>query len=99
LINKPASGQAAAIYGQTNGVSRWSLSMGDGTAETGVNVGSNLDFYAYSDAGAYISTPLALIRADVSNPVQILVSGLYRQVLCQAANSAGSGFRLLCVAN
>jgi hypothetical protein len=47
---------------QTAGVTRWALGMSSDT-EPGANLGANLSFSAFSDAGANIGTPFALSRA------------------------------------
>jgi hypothetical protein len=49
-------------YGNT-GSTRWALVLGDDTAETGSNTGTNFGLYRFSDAGAYISPALTIIRA------------------------------------
>jgi hypothetical protein len=99
FLNKSASGQQALINGQTAGVARWGIALGDSGAESGGNAGSNCSFYANSDTGAFLSTPLALMRADVTNPVQILAGGLYRQLTLGATDSGGAGFRMVRVPN
>jgi hypothetical protein len=98
-LNKGASGQQSALFGQLGSVNRWTLALGDTASETGGNAGSNLSFYANSDAGAFLSTPLSLIRSDLTNPVQILAGGLYRQLTLGATDSGGAGFRMVRVSN
>ena len=63
---KPASGTACqlssyTITSATSGL-RWVQSLGDSSAESGSNLGSNLLFSAYSDTGAAIGTPLSIAR-------------------------------------
>lgn len=62
-VNKTVAGTSALFTGTFNGLQRWSLSVGDSTAESGSNVGSDFDVNSYSDAGAYLSTPLNIKRS------------------------------------
>jgi hypothetical protein len=57
------SGQRAAVVGSMNGLNRWRISLGTGTAESGSNVGSDLTITSYNDAGAPTSDCLAINRA------------------------------------
>src|SRR4249920_468815 len=57
-LNKSASGQANYLQGMTNGLKRWSLRLGDTTAESGSNVGSDFVLARFTNAGAEIDTPL-----------------------------------------
>lgn len=54
LLNKKngLAASTAAIYGQTNGVSRWQVQVADGNTEVGGNAGSQFAIYRYTDAGA-----------------------------------------------
>jgi Chaperone of endosialidase len=63
-INKtaPASSQASAIQGQTNGASRWQMALGDTVAETGFNQGSHFRLQRYDDGGNLIDIPMAISR-------------------------------------
>jgi len=63
FLNKNASGYGSALVSQTNGVLRWSLNLGNGTAESGSNAGSDFGLYAFSDAGAVLSEPIAVKRS------------------------------------
>jgi hypothetical protein len=61
-----------------NGTARWKIGK-DNANETGGDAGSNFSIIAYSDAGAYINTPLSLERASgtLSLPVgKINISNL-----------------------
>jgi hypothetical protein len=61
------NGQAAssrAILGQTAGTNRWIMYLGNPTAETGSDAGSNFQLFAVSDAGAGIDTPILITRAS-----------------------------------
>jgi hypothetical protein len=63
-LNKAASGQENIVYGATNGSSRWSMSLGNATAETGSNVGSDYALNTFTDANAYLNTPLQIKRSN-----------------------------------
>lgn len=56
-----AAGTARIIYFATAGSDRWGL-YADNTAEGGANAGSNFEIARYSDAGAYIDSPLNINR-------------------------------------
>jgi hypothetical protein len=62
-LNRPTAGSGAVLYGQTGAVMRWAVSFGDNVAESGSNAGSNFNINAYDDAGAFLSTPIAINRA------------------------------------
>jgi len=51
VLNKAASGPYDYIMGQTAGLDRWQLVLGDGAPESGSNTGSNFDLFAYADDG------------------------------------------------
>jgi hypothetical protein len=61
-IDKPTV-QGLRIKGRIAGKDRWTVQLGDGTAEGGANAGSNLSFLRYTDAGALIDTPFTVNRA------------------------------------
>jgi microcystin-dependent protein len=44
-------------------VGRWAIYMGDGSAETGGNVGNDFAVGRFNDAGAYIDEPMAIRRS------------------------------------
>jgi Chaperone of endosialidase len=58
-----APGTARAIQGQTNGVGRWNLFLGDNTAEGGSNAGSDFSIRRLADAGTLIDIPMSISRA------------------------------------
>jgi prophage tail gpP-like protein/phage gp45-like len=64
-VNKPnaTSGQAQ-IQGCVNGQTRWLLDLGSNVAETGSNVGSDFYISRYSDAGAFIDSPMQITRSS-----------------------------------
>lgn len=57
-----AAGQTGAYRMQTGGLDRWTFNANN-VAEGGANAGSNLEFYAYDDAGASLGTWLTVARA------------------------------------
>ena len=63
FLNKTTVAAGNPIYGQLNGVTRWVVEVGEGTAETGANAGSNFSIYRYNDAGAYVDAPFTIYRA------------------------------------
>lgn len=63
VLNKATVPLGNLIYGNLNGVGRWAIDLGDGTAETGGNQGSNFTITNFSDAGAVLSIPLSINRA------------------------------------
>jgi hypothetical protein len=63
VLAKTASAQTNSIYGQTGGSIRWGLQLGDATAESGGNVGSEFAIHRYSDAAGYLGTPFTMSRA------------------------------------
>ncbi|HEY1878437.1 MAG TPA: hypothetical protein VGG68_00745 [Caulobacteraceae bacterium] len=60
-INGGAASNRGLWY-QSSGVARWLVDVTN-TAESGSNAGSDFAIYNYSDAGAYISTPLSITRS------------------------------------
>jgi len=65
LINliKPAGGTFAGIQSQTGAFYRWSLRLGDTTAESGASSGSDLALWAYNDDNTSNKLALAGSRA------------------------------------
>jgi hypothetical protein len=58
-----AAAQYKLIYTQSGGVARWSYGS-DNSTETGSNAGSNYMLNRYTDAGAFIDTPLSINRSS-----------------------------------
>jgi len=52
VFNKPASGTAAGLYGQTNGQNRWAVFLGDAGAESGGDSGSHFVVRRFKDDGS-----------------------------------------------
>lgn len=53
---------------ETAGVVRWAYTAGNG-AESGANAGSNFQIDAYADNGAYLYTPISIIRSTGSTNI------------------------------
>jgi hypothetical protein len=63
-LNKSAAGFPSQILGTAAGVTRWSFTLGNGSAESGSNVGSDLTIGRFNDAGNFIDTPITINRAN-----------------------------------
>jgi hypothetical protein len=63
---KSGSGTTNQIVGTTgNGTAlRWMMEIGDSSAESGGNVGSDFSINRYNDAGAFIATPFKINRSN-----------------------------------
>jgi hypothetical protein len=76
-LNKAHVADGALVYGQSAGVNRWALDLGEGTAETSANTGSNFTVYRYADNGDFIDSPFSINRASGAATFQdaLTVSG------------------------
>jgi hypothetical protein len=63
-LNKAASGQFASYRGATNGILRWDMPLGNDTAETGSNAGSDFELASYNDAGTGRAVRMRIRRSD-----------------------------------
>lgn len=63
LVLTGALGATRAILGQTAGITRWQMTLGDGTTEGVGNAGSNFNLAAFGNAGGFLFNPLSIIRA------------------------------------
>ena len=63
LVLNGASGAQRSVLGMTANVARWTMSLGDGAAESGGNAGSNFTLAAYGAAGTFLFNPLVISRA------------------------------------
>jgi len=65
FLNKTGgSTHANNIWGQSNGVARWSLALANNTAEGGADSGSDMTFSAFSDGGGFLANWLVVARAN-----------------------------------
>ena len=62
-LTKPASGTAASIVAKMGANARWGITVGDTTAESGSNAGSNFSIDRYNDAGAILTNALYITRS------------------------------------
>lgn len=62
-LNKPVGAYGSLIRSTRNGLIRWDVSIGDATAETGSNIGSDISFASYNDAGNWLANALVISRA------------------------------------
>ena len=88
VLNKPAGSFGSQIVGQRAGLTRWDITAGTGTAETGNNAGSDFSISRYSDAGTLISSPLNISRATGT----IIAAGTLQQGIANTVNSE-AGFQ------
>ncbi|MBU9550421.1 hypothetical protein KTE50_17930 [Burkholderia multivorans] len=58
-----AAGASRPVYFQTNGSNRWAA-YGTSQAETGANAGTNFSISRYSDSGAFIDSPIGIVRSS-----------------------------------
>lgn len=72
LSKNAASGQTNTIAGQTSGLVRWNVVLGDAANEAGSNAGSDFSIYNFTDAQAYIETPLTITRANGTTTLKAL---------------------------
>lgn len=63
-LNRPNANAPAQIASQINFTDRWIVTLGTGEAESGGNAGSNFTIQSFSDSGAYIATPLKIMRSN-----------------------------------
>jgi hypothetical protein len=74
-LSKTASGDTAQVVGALGAAGRWALRLGDNTAESGSNAGSNLVITRYTDAGTLIDTPFGIARStgtiSVANDIAV----------------------------
>ena len=66
MVLNAAGGNQRAILGQTAGLTRWQLQLGDQVAEGLNNAGSNFSLTAYTNLGGFLGTWLSIARADGS---------------------------------
>ena len=62
ILNKLNDNYWPLVIGKTNGISRWSVDLGEGP-DTGGNGGNGFAIERYNDAGAYVDSPIRIDRA------------------------------------
>jgi len=89
-LNAPASGYACDIVGSVASKTRWLMRLGNASAETGSNAGSDFEIYSYDDSGVMLTSVFSILRAN--GAVQAKgIGGL--TVSNQVAAASGMGFR------
>lgn len=63
-LTKPAAGTAASLVSRVGAALRWSMLLGDGTAEGGANAGSDFALARYNDAGVFVAYAITVNRAS-----------------------------------
>jgi Chaperone of endosialidase len=63
-LNKTGAANYSIMYGKKNNVARWYIALGDATAESGGNAGSNFVISNHTDAGAGMGAPLIIYRSS-----------------------------------
>lgn len=61
-LSKPITAANCRITSSNNGVLRWSMDLGNSTAEGGSNTGSDFGLSRWSDAGAFLSRVIEIRR-------------------------------------
>ncbi len=103
-LDKLDDTQSVIVAGQSVGLNRWGLFLGDATAEAGANVGSDFVLKAHDDTGAFLfdvlrilrATGLATVKAAPTNPLGIATKG-YVDAAIAAASAIPVGTYMLFV--
>lgn len=69
----PGGTNGSSVLGSVAAKARWLLQLGDSTAETGTNTGSNFYIHRYADDGSYLGQ---VLRAD-RNSGAVVITKLY----------------------
>jgi hypothetical protein len=64
VLTKTGSGQPSRVQGQVAGALRWTLDLGDISAETGGNAGSDFILARYADGGGFLDIPFRISRVN-----------------------------------
>lgn len=62
-LNKPSAGSINGLVGRSNSLDRWRIELGNATAESGSNVGSDFIIARFNDAGTFIDVVLTIYRS------------------------------------
>jgi hypothetical protein len=97
LLIKPASGTSAQInsYTGTTSAPRWSMAIGDNTAESGSNAGSDFSLSRFDDTGTFLGSPFSIIRATGNATFSGLVTAGPAgagQVVLNPGNATNTGY-------
>ncbi len=63
-LRKSGSTQQNTIEGRTAASSRWQLRLGDASAESGSNAGSDFKIDRFDDSGTFTDSPMAIFRSN-----------------------------------
>lgn len=89
------SGSSAFIQGQKSGTPRWSVILGNSTADSGSNVGSDFQINRHNDAGATIDSPIIISRSTgvvtLSQPLPVGSGGTGGTTQATARTGLGLG--------
>jgi hypothetical protein len=92
---KADSGSARRIQSLTGNLSRWIMDIGNVTAESGANAGTNFSLSRYDDAGVLIDSPITIIRSSglitAATPMR-MSAGTVTGPGLQVGNDGNSGF-------
>jgi hypothetical protein len=88
VLNKAGAAQNAGINAYKSGVLRWQMLMGNSSAESGGNAGSDFSITRFSDAGAGLATAFSILRSNG----QVNVAGTFIGAAGVQANGNGPGF-------
>jgi hypothetical protein len=93
VVNRPA-GQTGSFRLRTAGGDRWSLNANN-VAESGANAGSNLELFAYDDAGASLGSVFTIARATRVLTFTVAPAGLQATLVSGANIKTVNGVTLL----
>lgn len=85
-LSKIQTAANCQIVGLNNGSIRWVMRMGEGTAESGSNAGSNFNLTRYTDAGAHNGDVIQINRSNGA-----MVTPLQPSFLAIGCNAATTG--------
>lgn len=79
------------LTGRRNGITRWTLQLGNGETESGSNAGSNFDLSSWNDAGTNLASPIRISRATSQVTLSAgLVTGADLNVIRAGAPTTGA---------
>jgi len=87
IVTKTASGQNCLIEGKTGSARRWDLIIGDNTAESGSDAGSELSIRKFDDAGADNGLAFQIRRSDGRIQIPNLAGTGSRAVVADASGN------------
>jgi hypothetical protein len=96
LLDKPASGQEAAIYGRVGaGITRWGMSLGNTAAESAPANGSDFMLSRFDNTGAFLANPVHVNRATGAATLTCTSTGTAASDRNLSLNQASSGWAQL----